>query len=173
MSAGAAVSYKKAARTDNLDLLAPLFRDAVVAAIAECNAAPNYLNAIVYETYRSNALQFRYYQRGRTVKPPFKPVTNAASNAYSWHGYGLAVDVVHSMFLWSPGIAWFRRVAKIFKRHGCNWGGGWKTPDYPHFQWGRCRATPSARARSFLELGGVEAVWIEVGAVALKTAVNK
>jgi hypothetical protein len=86
-------------RTDRMDLLAPLFRRAVEAAIAECRSSG--LAAKVFETYRPNALQAIYYARGRTVKPPTAPVTHAISNLNSWHGYGLAVDVIHETEHWS------------------------------------------------------------------------
>jgi hypothetical protein len=164
-SAGDALaSFRFARRTNDMQLLAPAFRRAVAASIAECNAAPNNLDAIVYETYRSNELQAVYYQRGRTVIPPPKPVTNAMSNLYSWHGYGLAVDVIHRTKQWGAGDAWFAKVAEIFKRHGCKWGGDWTTKDLPHFQWGLCKASPSSVARELIRTKGVEAVWQAVGA---------
>jgi peptidoglycan L-alanyl-D-glutamate endopeptidase CwlK len=169
MSAGPAdaiASFHSATRTGDLALLAPLFRAAVDAAIAECNNGVNQLEAIVFETYRSNELQAIYYTRGRTVRPPSAPVTNAMSNIYSWHGYGLAVDVIHRTKHWNAGDAWFRKVAEIFKRHGCKWGGDWRSPDLPHFQWGLCRASPSDQARALLRTGGVLSVWEAVGAAA-------
>ena len=165
MSAGPAdaiAAFHVAARTSDMNLLAPLFRAAVEAAIAECQAKQ--LDAIVYETYRSNELQSVYYTRGRTVRPPDETVTNAMNHLYSWHGYGLAVDVIHRTKEWGPGEAWFQSVAEIFKRHGCKWGGDWKSRDRPHFQWGLCRASPSDRARELLRTGGVWAVWEAVGA---------
>src|SRR5436309_6912181 len=95
MSAGAA----GVARADNsLDTLAPKFREAVEKAIADCAAKG--LDAMVYETYRSQELQSLYYCRGRSVVPPSATVTNAASNLFSWHGYGLAVDVVSRSHEW-------------------------------------------------------------------------
>lgn len=167
MSAGADLSilnYHGTKTTNNPDLLAPLFRKAVEAAIDECNSPHNNLNAWVFETYRSTELQAVYYMRGRTVRPPQKPVTNAINNLYSWHGYGLAVDVIHKTKRWSVEEAWFRQVAEIFKRHGCKWGGDWKTKDLPHFQWGLCRASPSETARELIRTEGVRAVWQAVGA---------
>ena len=147
----------------NRDLarLAPAFRAAVQAAIDECNNGSNALNAMVYEAYRSQALAAMYYQRGRTVKPPYKTVTNAPSNLHSWHGFGLAVDVVHAQKFWSPpeGEAWFHKVGAIFKKHGCTWGGDWRMADLPHFQWGRCPPGPSDAARDLINSQGMQAVW--------------
>jgi len=166
MSAGLdeAFDFHAARPTNDLTLLAPMFRAAVDAAIAECNDENNKLRAMVYETYRSNELQTVYYLRGRTVRPPETPVTNAMHNLYSWHGYGLAVDVIHETKGWDPGDDWFARVAEVFMKHGCKWGGAWKSPDLPHFQWGLCRASPSDEARALIHARGVEAVWEAVGA---------
>jgi D-alanyl-D-alanine carboxypeptidase len=147
-------------KVDNdLGKLAPFFRAAVNAAMIDCGDAK--LQAKVYEAYRSEALQQLYYARGRTIKPPAKPVTNAKSAIYSWHGYGLAVDIVHETGWWSPpdGEDWFKEVANIFKKHDCKWGGDWSSPDPPHMQWGRCKPSPSDTARQLLATGGLEAVW--------------
>jgi len=149
----------------DMSRLAPAFRQAVQAAIDECQSKG--LDAMVYEGYRSQALAAMYYQRGRTVKPPFKTVTNAPSNLHSWHGFGLAVDVVHRTKFWAPpeGDAWFHRVGDIFKRHGCTWGGDWKMADLPHFQWDRCPPGPSDAARELIQSQGMQAVWLHFGAV--------
>lgn len=149
----------------DLAFLAPAFRQAVANAIQACTEQN--LDAMVYETYRSQALAASYYQRGRTVKPPFRPVTNASTNLHSWHGFGLAVDVVHKTKFWSPpeGDAWFRQVATIFKQCHCTWGGDWKMADLPHFQWDRCPPSPSDLARQMIEGEGLEAVWRHFEAV--------
>lgn len=151
----------------DLDRLAPSFRLAVQRALEECNNGKNALEAMVYEGYRSQALQAMYYQRGRSIVPPYKPVTNAPSNLHSWHGFGLAVDVVHRTRYWSPpgGDAWFGQVAKIFKKYGCSWGGEWRMADLPHFQWGRCPASPSDAARQMITTQGVTAVWKHFNAI--------
>jgi hypothetical protein len=147
----------------NLDLLAPLFREAVERALRDCWARN--LDAYVYETYRSQELQALYYQRGRTVIPPLKRVTNASNNLYSWHGYGLAVDVISRSHGWNRPESWFREVAKSFRDQNCRWGGEWAMKDLPHFQWGRCKPSPSDLARQLYRDEGVEAVWNAVRAV--------
>lgn len=164
-AAAAVANFHGIKPTHDPTLLAPAFRGAVEAAIAECNSSANQLNAMVFETYRSNELQAIYFQRGRSVKPPTQTVTNAQSNMFSWHGYGLAVDVIHRTKEWNVPDDWFARVAVIFKRHGCKWGGDWKSRDLPHFQWGLCMASPSDRARELMRTGGVLAVWEAVGAL--------
>ena len=149
--------------SNDLQQLAPLFRAAVEKAIAECNQAG--LDAIVYEAYRSPELQQLYFARGRTIVPPIKTVTNASTNLKSWHGYGLAVDVISRSKGWSPRAGWWDEIAAIFERNNCNWGGRWRTKDLPHFQWHLCKASPSEEARQMIKTEGVQAVWRAVNAI--------
>lgn len=137
--------------------LAPRFQKAVEAAILECVLGG--LDAYVFEAYRSPALQAAYYARGRSIVPPDRPVTNAPSNLYSWHGYGLAVDVISRAQHWAAPESWFRQVATVFKKHGCAWGGDWTQRDLPHFQWGLCKPSPSSLAREIVNTQGLRAVW--------------
>lgn len=160
MSAGSSASLLTPNRS--MELLAPRFGDAVTQAIADCRASG--LDAYVYEAYRSQELQALYYARGRTIIPPTKTVTNAPTNLYSWHGYGLAVDVISESRKWDRPESWFAEVAEHFRKHGCRWGGEWKVKDLPHFQWGKCKPSPSEFARQLIQTGGVEAVWKAVGA---------
>jgi hypothetical protein len=148
--------------TNDLGALAPKFAAAVKEALANCKAAG--LDAVVYEAYRSPELQALYYERGRSQVPPTGTVTNARSNLYSWHGYGLAVDVIHATKEWDAPESWFAAVANHFRAAGCRWGGEWKFKDLPHFQWGLCKPSPSDNARAILATGGVAAVWKAVGA---------
>ena len=67
---------------------------------------------------------------------------------------------------WSAGDGWFLQVSKVFKKHGCKWGGDWTSPDPPHFQWAPCKASPSDVARALMRTKGVEEVWRVVGALA-------
>ena len=147
----------------DLTLLAPRFHEAVEFAIAECQQRG--LDAFVYEAFRSDEIQRIYYARGRTVIPPQKPVTAARTNLESWHGYSLAVDVIHRTQLWSAPEEWFANVAEVFGRHGCKWGGNWRRPDLPHFQWGRCKPSPSQAAMLLARTEGVESVWRAVEAI--------
>jgi peptidoglycan LD-endopeptidase CwlK len=155
MSAGANLNTPTVSRA--LELLAPKFREAVGNALADCEARG--LDAYVYEAYRSPELQAVYYARGRTIIPPTRPVTNASSNLYSWHGYCLAVDVIHRTHHWDAGEQWFADVAEIFRKFNCAWGGRWKMRDLPHFQWRLCKPSPSDAARQLIRSRGLEAVW--------------
>lgn len=161
MSAGTSDALLSVNR--DLSLLAPKFKIAVDSAIALCQSRA--LDAFVYEGYRSEDLQELYFSRGRTVVPPTDTVTNAPTNLYSWHGYGLAVDVISRQLEWSASSDWFARVADCFRQAGCRWGGEWTTKDLPHFQWGLCKPSPSDRARELIASGGLRAVWEAVAAI--------
>jgi len=147
----------------SLDGLAPKFKAAVEASIAECHAEG--LDAVVFESNRSDVLAAVYYKRGR---PPTKeyptPVTNAPDASWSWHGYGLAVDVISASKEWSAGAEWHAKVAAIFKKHSCDWGGDWKAKDLPHFQWGMCKPGPSDVSRTLYAKYRISEVWELVGA---------
>jgi peptidoglycan L-alanyl-D-glutamate endopeptidase CwlK len=143
-------------------LLAPKLRDRFEQAMADCHR--NGLRAVFYEGYRSPELQAHYFSLGRTVIPPISTVTNMKTNLESWHGYGLAVDVIHLLRGWDAGEKWFQEIAAIFKAHEFSWGGGWKVKDLPHFQWGTCPERPTAETRELLQTEGIDAVWKAFGA---------
>ena len=161
MSAGLTTSSAQPSK--DLHKLAPFFRIAVLKALADCHK--DGLDAFVFEAYRSNELQKIYYARGRTVRPPEHTVTNAPDNLRSWHGYGLAVDVISQEKYWDKSMEWFADVAEHFKAHDCDWGGDWRRPDFPHFQWGTLKASPSDKARELIQETGVRSVWAAVGAI--------
>jgi hypothetical protein len=160
VSSGSNTGKAKVSR--DLAELAPRFREAVETAIAACKA--DGLDAMVYETYRSPELAAAYYARGRTEIPPHATVTNAKTNLASWHGYGLAVDVISRKTGWNKPEEWFAKVAEHFRAAGCRWGGEWKMKDLPHFQWGLCKPSPSPRALELHALGGKPEVWKAVAA---------
>jgi hypothetical protein len=154
----------------SLDGLPPKMRSAVEAALKECN--DERLDAVVYESHRSDELQRIYWARGRRQTPdgkwevvdPDAVVTHAPSAEYGWHFFWLAVDVISASMRWDVPESWRSQVTAIFKRHGLDAGADWPHPDAPHYQWGECRTSPSDRARSLYAEGGLEAVWKAVGA---------
>jgi hypothetical protein len=148
---------------DSLDGVAPLFADAIMAALAECNAQG--YDAISYETLRSDELQQMYYARGRTVVPPSYTVTNVRSAQYGWHFFGLGDDIISASMRWDVTQEWRDAVNVIMRSHGLSCGADWPSfPDLPHVQWGGCRRSPSNEARALYAQGGLEAVWNAVGA---------
>jgi peptidoglycan LD-endopeptidase CwlK len=97
---------------------------------------------------RTLAEQEALYAQGRTK--PGKIVTNAKAG-WSYHNYGLAVDIVmihdkdgngsyetaswdQTIDLDGDGISDWQEVVTIFKAHGWAWGGDWKFKDAPHFE---------------------------------------
>jgi peptidoglycan L-alanyl-D-glutamate endopeptidase CwlK len=151
----------------DLSKLAPKFRRAVEAALAQLQAEG--IDAMVNEGLRSDALQRVYFARG---------VTKARTVSGSWHGYGLAVDIISKKRGWDvwPWRAkdgslrggdpnWWRRVVEVMKLHGLDWGGDWESIfDAPHFQWEKCKASPSATSKKLFAAGRPFDVWPLVGA---------
>jgi peptidoglycan LD-endopeptidase CwlK len=147
----------------SLDGCAPAFRAAVTRGLNRC--ALDGLDAISYETLRSHALAVLYFARGRTVIPPHDAVTNAIDETYTWHGFGLADDVISKAHGWNVTPEWRAKVTAHMKAEGLKWGGDWKKPDEPHYQWALCKPSPSAAARQLLATKGRAAVWVAVGAI--------
>jgi D-alanyl-D-alanine carboxypeptidase len=87
----------------------------------------------VYETLRSDALQYRYYQRGRTI--PGLRVTNAKSARTSAHGTGFAVDIIDTKRLWNAPARYWWWQGYHAEQCGLEAGYYWKRfPDAPHLQ---------------------------------------
>lgn len=95
-------------------------------------------------TLRSIATQDALYAQGRTV--PGKIVTNARAG-FSFHNFGLALDVVPTELLalpnWGDTPAHQRRTDRLWEQVGAlgkalgfRWGGDFHTiKDRPHFEW--------------------------------------
>jgi len=108
-------------------------------------------------TQRSWAEQDEDYAKGRTA--PGEPCTHeevwrpvgtckvhplglsvtAAVGGMSWHNYGIAIDVapfIAGKPAWSykKGGIW-DRIADLGRSVGMEWGGTWRKPDRPHFEW--------------------------------------
>jgi peptidoglycan L-alanyl-D-glutamate endopeptidase CwlK len=99
-------------------------------------------------TLRTFAEQDQLYAIGRTK--PGRIVTNA-KGGYSFHNYGLAIDIVlmkdnnndgiGDEAIWDTKIDidgdgkrdWIE-VVNVFKQYGWTWGGDWRFSDPPHFE---------------------------------------
>ena len=143
----------------SLDSLAPKFRDAVQAVIEQMG------DAKISETTRTFARQSFLYGFGREYDDGRGIVTNASSQLTSWHGFGLAADIIHRDKEWNAPQSWFRLLGETGKAHGLDWGGDWHHPDLPHLQWGQCKDSPSDEARRLYAEGGLVSVWHAVGAI--------
>ncbi len=111
------------------------------------------LNLYVQEGFRSMEEQRRLFHSGRGV-------TNARPG-YSFHNYGLAVDVVfrddHNRPSWSEHNNW-ELLGSLGKKLGLEWGGDWKhLKDRAHFQLVPNRELPLVR--ELYQKGGIENVW--------------
>jgi hypothetical protein len=80
---------------------------------------------------RSDQEQERLYAKGRTK--PGRRVTWVRAGG-SFHNYALAFDVVEIKDKKANWKCDWEVISKVFKQMGFEWGGDWKTPDKPHFQ---------------------------------------
>jgi len=90
----------------------------------------------VVEGYRSPERQTELYNQGRTIKGNI--VTNAKAGE-SWHGYGMAVDIIFRKQGYNATEAQWKILADVAVANGFEWGGSdkWKRAgfvDKPHFQ---------------------------------------
>lgn len=118
----------------------------------------------VAETMRTAERQAYLYGFGREYDDGRGEVTKAETHLVSWHGYGLAADLVHGERFWNATRDFWDALGKCAELRGLTWGGRWTSPDRPHVQWGQCRRSPSRRARELLAQGGLPEVWRIVGA---------
>jgi peptidoglycan L-alanyl-D-glutamate endopeptidase CwlK len=115
-------------------------------------------------TLRPMTVQAALYAQGRTA--PGRIVTNARPG-YSFHNFGLAIDVVPDELVMLPGWgdtpshsahadALWAKLGLLGKAVGFTWGGEFShLPDRPHFEWAggltlaqlRAGARPSAAPR--------------------------
>ena len=82
-------------------LLAPFFREAVERVVADMKAwgyTPQ-----IFETMRTNERQAFLYGFGRTYDDGRGVVTHSQSADDTWHGYGLAVDIICARRKWDVG----------------------------------------------------------------------
>lgn len=127
-----------------LQMLHPKLRDEAIALFgeAECALKGRAKPRITF-ALRSFKEQQALYDQGRTKPGPI--VTNAKPGA-SFHNYGLAIDF--ALIIDGVKAVWdnktdydadlipdWMEVVKVYKEHGWEWGGDWKTiSDMPHLQ---------------------------------------
>lgn len=147
----------------NRDLagLAPAMRRAVEAVVAEMTAGG--FDPWVFECNRTAERQAWIYAQGRSR--PGAIVTKAASHLQSWHGHGLAVDIISKAKHWGAKNAFWEALGRACRQHGLTWGGDWtRFPDRPHCQWGKCPPGPAAVDKTRTAEQGMEATWARYGA---------
>ena len=139
----------------SLDVLEPTFRAGL-----ECMTARQRKGGwkpLVQETLRSDALQRRYYAKGRTTAGP--RITNASTVSTTVHGYGLAADVISATKGWKD-MRFFHWQAQHAEACGLTAGHFWKKlKDSPHVQTGKWAGSPPQWARTLLARDSLPAVW--------------
>lgn len=119
----------------------------------------------VVQGLRSWSDQEKLYAQGRTA--PGKVVTNAQPG-YSWHEFGLAVDIVPMNPLpdWNISHPVWQRLIQTGESLGLYSGSEFSCKDNPHFQLtGKFPVTPNNMARQVFLNAGCRAVWVEAGFV--------
>lgn len=100
-------------------------------------AAAAGLDVMIFEGFRTTERQRALYAQGRDGMGG--KIVTSANAGESWHNYGLAVDIVfrdhHGQPTWDRPVADWNALGEIGERVGLMWGGRWKRPDSPHFEW--------------------------------------
>lgn len=125
----------------------------------------------VTQGLRSWADQLNLWLKGRdrdgNVIDPKAVVTNARPG-YSWHNFGLAVDVAPfkdtaagAIPDWDVTHPVWKRIVSVGESLGLVSGSEWRTfPDWPHFQLtGTLPTSPDINVRQTYTGGGILAVW--------------
>ncbi|MCO4101739.1 MAG: M15 family metallopeptidase [Gemmatimonas sp.] len=156
----------------SLDGLAPQFRAAVERVVARMRNDGHL--PTVFETLRTEQRQSFIYGFGREYDDGRGIVTHSESAVDTWHGYGLAVDIICGVRLWGARPDFWASLGTACRAEGLVWGADWNNNgrtdderfvDRPHVQWGNgMRRSPSSRAVKLQADGGNEAVWQAVGA---------
>ena len=156
----------------DLDGLAPQFRAAIDRVLDRMRADGH--DPMVFETLRTEARQQFIYGFGREYDDGRGIVTHSESAADTWHGYGLAVDIICKRTMWGGSKQFWMSLGVAVRSEGLVWGADWNNNgrtdderfvDRPHVQWGNgMRRSPSSRAVALQAAGGNAAVWAAVGA---------
>jgi hypothetical protein len=129
---------------------------------------------VVWETLRTHERQHYLYGFGRDYDDGRGIVTHSRSADETWHGFGLAADVISASKRWDAPDDFWRALERAAEAEGLVCGGDWdgddltteRFSDRPHVQWGRpMRRSPSPRAARLFAAGGYPAVWRDVGAL--------
>lgn len=119
-----------------------------------------------FEWLRTAERQEFLYGFGRDYDDGRGKVTAANTQLYSWHGFGLAVDIVEKDATpWNAPASFWNDIGDAAEANGLIWGGRWHRPDLPHVQMGGLTPSPGPGDRDLYEAEGIEAVWRRYGAL--------
>lgn len=115
----------------------------------------------VTQGFRSYEEQDQLYEQGRTAPGP---IVTYAHAGYSWHNFGLAVDVApfdaHGKPDWDIRHAGWSRIVALAEADGFVSGSRWGKPDWPHLQMtGVYPVTPNDQVRQLFTASSLQAVW--------------
>lgn len=115
----------------------------------------NNLKAEIFSLFRSFDFQKKLHN-----KYIFGNGFMAAKAGFSWHNYGLAVDIVFkdesNRWTWDLKNDW-KLLGKLGKSLGLEWGGDWKRRDMAHFQMSAGLRVNDAYYA--YQNGGLKSVW--------------
>jgi peptidoglycan L-alanyl-D-glutamate endopeptidase CwlK len=156
----------------DLGSLAPEYRLAVARVLDRMRQKG--FDAVIAETIRTPERQEFLFGFGREYDDGRGVVTNSRSALYSWHGYGLAVDIVSGAHGWDAPASFWQALEECAMAEDLTSGADWnrngvhdeKLCDKPHVQWwcAGMRVSPSDHARELYRDHGVEWVWKELHA---------
>jgi peptidoglycan L-alanyl-D-glutamate endopeptidase CwlK len=148
------------------DGLAPKF-DAALSFLLNDLTKVTGVEWMVVETLRNDDRQRFLYGFGRVYDDGRGVVTHSETSDDTWHGYGLAADIVPVKTKWSQ-VDLFHAIPKLALKRGLLSGADWnrngasddeRFQDWPHVQWGAMRRSPSPNAARIADKGGLPALW--------------
>lgn len=114
--------------------LHPLIRDKVRKLISDWRKGGFEIR--ITSGYRSYKEQEKIYNQGRSKDSIAKkePIVSYALPGTSFHNYGLAIDTIPIINGKATYDFDYSKLKPIAIKNGFEWGGDWKKPDKPHFQ---------------------------------------
>lgn len=130
-----------------IQTLQPAVQPIALSFLERCEAAG--VPCELVQGTRTFAEQQAVFDQGRATAGP---IVTKARPGDSYHQYGLAFDVVPTVYKdmanWNPSGPLWATIGSIGEGLGLTWGGRWSDPDAPHFE---LRAAPLAELKSYWE----------------------
>lgn len=161
---------------NDVEKLAPFFHRDVLRLLIRMRKRG--FDAVVFEACRSPERAKYLYGFGREYDDGRGVITKAATVWETWHGFGLAVDIISESKRWNASAEFWSALGEECRSLGLRWGNDWDMDgvpverdadenfsDRPHVQWGPpMRRYPSPLAKQIFEENGLEALWRTVKA---------
>lgn len=162
----------------SMDQCAPKFAEKVANVLVKMKAKGH--DPYVFESTRTQDRVSYLYGFGRRYDDGRGVVTKCASVTDTWHGFGLAVDIISYSKEWDAPAQFWADLRVFATEEGLCSGDDWDRDnvpgendpdehfhDKPHIQWWctGMHVRPSAHAAQLLREQGASAVWQEVHAL--------